>query len=117
MLRAIRLGIEDDLLLEEIGDLYTDTKPTFAITCYDRATHLNTERGELFQKYGSVIMKHRKNEISKAIDLLKTALDKIRGDQHKSHVALILQEALKEDGRDEEAEEYAQYTQNNSSVQ
>ena len=58
-------------------------------------------------------MSYDKNQNSKAIDLFKKALEKITGENNKSHVALVLQETLKEEGRDDEAEEYAQYTQNN----
>lgn len=78
---------------------------------------MDDTRGEIFQKYGNVLLNHRKNEIDKSIDLLKQALEKIKGEANKSHCALILQEALREAGREDEAEEYAQYTQNNTAEQ
>ncbi|CAI2380126.1 unnamed protein product [Moneuplotes crassus] len=117
ILRALRLGCENPDLLEEIGDIYSDSKPTFAIGCFDRALEIDDSRGEVYQKYGNVLMNHKKNEIKKAIDLLKQALEKLKGDGKKAHCALILQEALKEDGRYEEAEEYAEYPQNHTAEQ
>ena len=118
ILRAIKLEIKNDKLLEEIGDLYyADKKPTFAIACFERAIQLENKRGELYLKYGNVVLTHRKKETGKAIDLLKQALEKLDGKNNKSHCALIIQEALKEDGREEEAEEYAQYTQNSLIVE
>lgn len=103
----------DSSILEEIGDIYAEKYPSFAISCFDRAIQINSGRGELYLKYANVLLNHKKNLNNKAIDLLKNAVEKIEGDHNKSHVALILQETLKEEGRDDEAEEYAQYTQNN----
>jgi tetratricopeptide (TPR) repeat protein len=116
LLRAVRLGIENDVLLEELGDIYHDKKPIFAISCFDRAIQMNDTRGEIYQKYGTVLLSHKKNEVDKAIDLLKEALEKLKGENKKSHCALILQEALKEEGRDDEAQELAKYIQNNNST-
>ena len=118
VLRALFLkigetNINDSDVLEEIGDIYADKKPKFAIAWFNRAIEVNPERGELYQKYGNVLLSYDKNQNSKAIDLFKKALEKITGENNKSHVALVLQETLKEEGRDDEAEEYAQYTQNN----
>jgi tetratricopeptide (TPR) repeat protein len=114
LLRALKLGISNDSLLEEIGDIYADRKPLTAIVCFDRATQVNTIRGELYQKYGNLMLMHKKDKKPRAIELLKKALELIEGDHNKSHIALVLQEALKEEGRHKEAEEVAQFIQTNT---
>lgn len=114
LLRALKLGISNDSLLEEIGDIYADRSPLTAIVCFDRATQVNTTRGELYQKYGNLMLMHKKDKKPRAIELLKRALELIEGDHNKSHIALVLQEALKEEGRHKEAEEVAQFIQTNT---
>ena len=113
ILRALKLGNENWAVLEEIADIYADKKPTFAIACYEKAIELNSEKGELYQKYGNVLVKYRKSERAKAIELFKKALDKVKGKHNKSHIALVLQDSLREEGREDEAEEYAEYTKEN----
>jgi tetratricopeptide (TPR) repeat protein len=115
IIRALKLEIENDLLLEEIGDIYESKKPTFAIACYERAIKINSEKGELYQKYGNVLVKYKKKEIPKAIDLFKLALEKVKGKNTKAHIALVLQQTLKDEGRDIEAEEYAEFAKENES--
>lgn len=59
------------------------------------------------------MVKYRKSERAKAIELFKKALDKVKGKHNKSHIALVLQDSLREEGREDEAEEYAEYTKEN----
>jgi tetratricopeptide (TPR) repeat protein len=114
--RALKLKLANDKLLEEIGDIaqkaYENKNPDISIVCYDRAIKANPNRGEVYQKYGNIVISYQKHEKSKGIDLLKKALEIIVGENNKGQIALVLQEALKEEGRDEEAAELAQYTQN-----
>lgn len=64
-------------MLEEIGDIYADKHPKPAIACYDKGTRLNPGRGELFQKYGNVLLAHDLDQNSEAMDLLKQAFEKV----------------------------------------
>ena len=114
--RALKLKIEDDYLLEEIGDIYGEKHPDFSVAWYERCIQITDKRGEIYHKYGSILLSLKRNQRPKAIQLLKDAVNKIEGDQNKSHIALILQEALREEGRDQEAEEYAHYIQGASTA-
>jgi hypothetical protein len=58
------------------------------------------ERGAVYQKYGNMLMKKRKegSNADKPIELLKKALVLIDGDQNRQEIALGLQEVYKELG-------------------
>lgn len=51
----------------------------------------------------------KEKKINTAIELLNDALLKIEGDNNKQNIAMVIQELLREEGREEEALQYNKY--------
>ena len=105
---ARRLGLKDQDILEEIGDLYSRDEATvsLAIDAYTHLTNVNPQNGEGWNKLADTLTVIDR---SKAIDAYKQAIELVEGEGIRSKIALTLQELLTAEGRYEEVEPFKKY--------
>ena len=94
---ALRMGLKDCEILEEIGDLYVkENCIDCAIQSYEELVKINENHGEGWHKLADVYCNNQNanKETSKAIEAYKKAMELIEGEGNKSKIALTLQELL-----------------------
>ncbi|CDW74115.1 tetratricopeptide repeat protein [Stylonychia lemnae] len=117
---ALKTGLNDTEILEEIGDLYVREG------YYDQATEsfaqlikIDPKHGEGWQKLADVYCNNLKlnKERSNAIDAYKKAIELVEGENNKSKIALTLKELLQAENREDEIEPFRKYLLDESLTQ
>lgn len=114
---ALRLGLKDQDIVEEIGDLYTNIEELDqALIAYQKLAEIAPEFADGLRKYAEVLEDpHGKNQnIDLAIDYYKQSLHLTLGDQNKQNIANKMEKLYRKMGRDNEIKEIAQYLNQNA---
>jgi tetratricopeptide (TPR) repeat protein len=110
--QAFSFKVTNAEILEELADLYAKFEDEkyhhLAITCYTKALESDQENGAVWQKYADLLSTKDENR-PQAIDHYKKALELIEGETNKGKIALILQELLKLEGREDEIKALEEY--------
>ncbi len=105
---ALRLGLEDPEILEEIGDLYCHSNNDLAIESYTHLTKVAPSHGDGWQKLADALTTQA-GQKELAIQAYKKALELVEGEGNRQKMALTLQDLLAGEGREDEIEPYKKY--------
>ena len=106
----MRLGLKDQDIVEEIGDLYTNIDELDqALIAYRKLAEISPQFADGLRKYAEVLEDpHGKNQnIDLAIDYYKQSLHLTLGDQNKQNIANKMEKLYRKMGRDNEIKEIA----------
>lgn len=106
------MGLKDDGILEEIGDLYVkEGCHDLAVQSYSKVVENSPSHGEGWQKLGDVHCnsENQNKERGGAIECYKHAIELVEGENNKAKIALTLQELLQLENREDEIEPFRKY--------
>ena len=102
---ALKLGLKESLTLEEIGDLYHELgEHDQSLIAYQFLAKINPGYAEGLRKYAEVLEdpRCRNQNIDKAIEYFKKALELTKGDNNKNLIAVKMEKLYRKMGRDNE---------------
>lgn len=112
---ALKLGLKDTQILEEIGDLYYQlNQHDQSLIAYHVLAEISPEYPDGLRKYAEVLEdpRCRNQNIDLAIIFFKQALQLTDGDLKKNAIAVKMEKLYKKMGRDNEIKEIQMYLDN-----